>query len=321
VAYYLGIDGGGSKTTCAVGDEVAQLARATAGPSNFTRVGEARGRAALQQAIREACAAAGIAPTEVRRACIGVAGAGRKEVASAVCTIVAELVPGEIEVVGDMQIALAAAFGAGPGVIVIAGTGSIAYGRDAQGRTSRAGGWGFAISDEGSAHWTGRAAVSALLRTIDQISGSEKDNQDAAETTPLFRELKAAWKLRSLDEFVRTANFSPDFAALFPAILAAADAGDSLAQEVLVQAGGELARLAAIVIRRLLAEDHAHLPTIPMAIAGGVFKHSGKVREVFCHEVGKLDPRIELNPGVVEPVVGALQMARKARQQSLPHKG
>jgi glucosamine kinase len=319
VAYYLGIDGGGSKTTCAVGDESSLLSTATAGPSNITRVGEVRARESLHEAISQACAAAKIHPRQVQRACIGVAGAGRDEVASSVRKIVAEILPGEIKVVGDMQIALAAAFGAGPGVVVIAGTGSIAYGRDEQGRTARAGGWGFAISDEGSAHWIGRAAVTTLLRAIDQrISpgvGQEKDdqaanNQSAAEGSPLFRELKAAWSLHSLDEFVRTANSNPDFAALFPAILAAADAGDTLAQRVLAEAGRELAHLAGIVVRRLFAED-AGLPRVPLAMAGGVFKHSPRVREVFCHEVRKLNLRLAVNPQVVEPVAGALQIARQ----------
>ena len=151
MAYYLGIDGGGSKTRCAVGDESSLLATVSVGPSNITRVGEARARESLHQAIREACAGAGIEPAQLRRACIGAAGAGREEIANVVRGIVAEVIPGKIEIVGDMQIALEAAFGTGPGVIVIAGTGSIAYGRDADGRTARAGGWGFAVSYEGSA--------------------------------------------------------------------------------------------------------------------------------------------------------------------------
>jgi N-acetylglucosamine kinase-like BadF-type ATPase len=308
VAYYLGIDGGGSKTTCAVGDEVSLLAKVTAGPSNITRVGETRARETLQRVIGEACAAARIAPRQVQRACIGAAGAGREEAAGAVHDIVAEIIPGEIEVVGDMQIARAAAFGEGPGVIVISGTGSIAYGCDAQGRTARAGGRGFAISDEGSAHWIGAAAVSALLRVIDQ----SEDAQAAAEASLLFGEMQAAWGLRSLDELVRAANTSPHFARLFPATLAAADAGDDLAQRVLAQAGRELAQLAAIVLRRLFAEDedNANLPTALLAMAGGVFRHSPTVREVFRHEVRRFDPRLEVNPQIVEPVAGALLMAR-----------
>jgi N-acetylglucosamine kinase-like BadF-type ATPase len=311
VAYYLGIDGGGSKTTCAVGDEVSLLAKVTAGPCNITRVGETRAREALQKAIREACAAANIAPRQVRGACIGAAGAGREAIVGTVHNIVAELISGEIEVVGDMQIARAAAFGEGPGVIVIAGTGSIAYGRDARGRTARAGGWGYAISDEGSAHWIGCAAVSALLRVIDQ----SEDSQSTAEASLLFSEMKVAWRLGSLDELVRAANADSHFARLFPAVLAAADAGDTIAQRVLEQAGRELAQLAAIVVRRLFAEDlfsedNGTLPVPLLALAGGVFRHSPTVGEVFRHEVCKFDSRLEVNPQVVEPVAGALQMAR-----------
>lgn len=316
MAYYLGIDGGGSKTTCVVGDEVSLLAKVTAGPSNITRVGETRARDTLQKAIREACADANIAPQQVRRACIGAAGAGRADVADVVHGIVAEMIFGEIEVVGDMQVARAAAFGEGPGVIVIAGTGSMAYGCDAQGRTARAGGWGFAISDEGSAHWIGCAAVSALLRVIDQ----SEDSQSTAEASLLFGEITAAWRLGSLDELVRAANADSHFARLFPAVLAAADVGDTIAQRVLEQAGRELAQLAAIVVRRLFSEDlvaenpveenNGNLPAALLALAGGVFRHSSTVREVFRHEIRRLDPRLEVNPQTVEPVAGALQMAR-----------
>lgn len=310
MAYYLGIDGGGSKTTCAVGDDASELATVNAGPSNITRVGEARARESLHQAIRQACAAAKIDPRQVYRACIGAAGAGREEIVGAVREIVAELIPGEIEVVGDMQIALAAAFGAGPGVIVIAGTGSIGYGRDVQGRTARAGGWGFAISDEGSAHWIGRTAVSSLLRAVDQGVDDGKDAHAGGDASPLFRELKAAWNPHSFDEFVRTANSNPDFAALFPVVLRSADGGDAGAQRVLVDAGRELAQVAAIVARRLFAEDSASAPVVPLAMVGGVFRHSYKVREVFCEELHKLEPRAEVRAEVVEPVAGALQMAR-----------
>jgi glucosamine kinase len=309
VAYYLGIDGGGSKTTCVVGTELSLLAQAVAGPSNITRVGEVRARESLHQAIREACANAKIEPRQIERACIGVAGAGRAEVASVVRKILTELIAGEIEVVGDMEIALDAAFGTGPGVIVIAGTGSIAYGRNAQGASARAGGWGFAISDEGSAHWIGRSAVASVMRALDQ----EKEMQAGTESVLLFRELKAVWRLRSLNEFVQTANSNPDFAALFPVIVAAADGGDSLGQRVLEQASAELSRLAGIVIRRLFTGQDASSLAVWLSMAGGVFQHSNRVRECFCAEVRKMYPQASLNPQVVEPVAGALQMARQQK--------
>lgn len=320
MAYYLGVDGGGSKTTCAVGDEVSLLGSAVAGPSNITRVGELCARESLHAAIRQACATAKIDPRQLRRACIGAAGAGREEIARVVREIVAEAIAGEIEVVGDMEIALQAALGGGPGVIVIAGTGSIAYGRDARGRTARAGGWGFAISDEGSAHWIGRAAVAALLRAADQASSDGSSSGQASidrcltdsgaqEISPLFREMKSIWKLDSLERLVRTANSNPDFAELLPAVLAAADAGDEPARQVLAQAGRELAQLAGIVLWQLFPEQRS---AVPMAMVGGVFRHAAMIRELFYNQVHTAHPQVVLHPEVVEPVQGALQMARRA---------
>jgi N-acetylglucosamine kinase-like BadF-type ATPase len=319
VAYYLGIDGGGSKTRCAVGDESSVLAMVAAGPSNITRVGEVRARESLHQAIREACATAKIDPGQLQRACVGAAGAGREEIANIVRSIVAEVIPGEIEIVGDMQIALEAAFGTGPGVVVIAGTGSIAYGRDVTGRTARAGGWGFAISDEGSAHWIGRMAVSTLLRAVDERGDDRtknvlgKDARIEPEASLLFNELKAAWKLDSLEQLVRTANLTPDFAALFPAVLSAAGAGDVVAQRVLAQAGTELAQLARIVVGRFFPERLSSTSSVvPLAMVGGVFRHAPRVRELFYNEVRSVHPNVVLNPEVFEPVHGALQRARRA---------
>ena len=308
VAYYLGIDGGGSKTTCAIGDEGSLLGSAVTGPSNIIRVGEVRARESLHQAIRQACAAAKIDARQLHRTCVGVAGVASEEVANAVRALVAEVIPTEIEVVGDMQIALQAALGAEPGVVVIAGTGSIAYGRDAQGKTARAGGWGFAISDEGSAHWIGRTAVAALLRAADE-SGDERV---IPPSSPLFSETSRIWSVESFDQLARTANTNPDFAVLLPAVIAAANAGDEVARKVLTQSGKELAELAATVVRRLFPEYKVGDPTpIPLAMVGGVFRYSLMVREIFCDTLRKLAPRLEVNQNVVEPVAGALQIARK----------
>ena len=183
--YYLGIDGGGTKTTCAVGDDVHLLATAVSGPSNIVRVGGSQARESLLQGVQQACAAAGITPRQVAGTCVGGSGAAHPELAAVVRDCLSEVLSSPIDVVGDMQIALEAAFDTGPGVIVIAGTGSIAYGRDQQGRTVRAGGWGFAIGDEGSAHWIGRSAVNSLLRASDRIDGISE--------TPLAKALFKAW--------------------------------------------------------------------------------------------------------------------------------
>ncbi len=320
VSYYLGIDGGGTKTTCAAGDDRQVLATATAGPSNMVRVGEAKARESLHQAVRQACAAAGIDPREVAHTCVGGSGAARPELAAAVRRALTEILPVPITVVGDMEIALEAAFGAGPGVIVIAGTGSIAFGRNEQGRTVRAGGWGFAISDEGSAHWIGRAAVSALLRAAD-MTGRASDGGVTGENSRLEDAIFKAWGVTSLADLARAANSipPPDFAALFPPV-AAGD--DELAQQVLTQAGQELARLAVVVIHRLFGSPGAAFPevsvpvaAIKVAMTGGVFRHAPLVRQVFYSELRRLDGRAEVQPQIVEPVEGALRFARRMAAQ------
>jgi len=313
VPYYLGIDGGGTKTTCAVGDESQLLATATAGPSNIVRVGEAQARDSLHQCVRQACAAAGIAPAQVAHTCVGGSGAARPELAAIVRRAMAEIIPTPIDVVGDMQIALEAAFDAGPGVVVIAGTGSIAYGRDRQGHTARAGGWGFAVSDEGSAHWIGRAAVSAALRAADGV-GEDPQRRGALQESPCIAVVLKAWGVNSFADLARAANSipPPDFAALFPAVCACHD--DS-ALQLLAHAGEQLASLAAIVIRRLFpAADGAF---VPVAMTGGVFRHAPLVVQVFYNKLRRLDLRVEINPQVVEPVEGALRMARRAAAKVL----
>ncbi len=301
--YYLGIDGGGTKTTCAVGDETRLLASATAGPSNIVRVGESQTRESLLRSVRQACAAAGITPEEVARTCVGGSGAARPELAELVRHILAEILSTPVEVVGDMQTALQAAFNRGPGVIVIAGTGSIAYGRDRNGRTLRAGGWGFAIGDEGSAHWIGRQAVSAVLQESDR-----REPSDELIAGSLVKGLYKVWGVNSLLDLARAANSipPPDFAALFPAV---AGSTDEIARQVLRNAGGKLAEVAAVVIRRLFKKEES---IVPVAMTGGVFRHAEIVRQVFYNELRKLDPRAEVNPQVVDPVDGALQIARRA---------
>ncbi|HEY6369935.1 MAG TPA: BadF/BadG/BcrA/BcrD ATPase family protein [Candidatus Sulfotelmatobacter sp.] len=312
MSYFLGIDGGGTKTTCAVGDESHLLATATAGPSNIVRAGEVQARESLQQSVRQACAATGITPEQVVRTCVGGSGAARPELADVVRRSLAEILTTPIDVVGDMQIALEAAFDAGPGVIVIAGTGSIAYGRDPQGATVRAGGWGFAIGDEGSAHWIGRAAVNAVLRAADPRDGRPESKPDS----PLSAALLKAWGVTSLADLARAANSipPPDFAALFPAVAANSD---DLATPVLTRAGKELAAVAAVVIRHLFAKGHG--ASVPVAMTGGVFRHAPLVRQVFYNELRAFDPRVEVNPQVVEAVEGALRMARRAASQKMGH--
>jgi N-acetylglucosamine kinase-like BadF-type ATPase len=325
VPYYLGIDGGATKTVCAVGDDSTLLATATTGSSNIVRVGEAQARESLQRAIVQACAAAGIVPEDVAGTCIGAAGAARPNTAKLVRRAVAEIVSSPLEIVGDMQIALEAAFPGRPGVVVSAGSGSIVFGRDQHGRTARSGGWGYAVSDEGSAFWIGRAAVASALRAL------EANQWNASTIPPAFAvALLKAWGASSLDDVVRIANSSPppDFAALLPEVLGAPD---ECTLPILTQAGRELARLAAVVIERLFgtavqdtavsAKASFTQPPVPVAMAGGVFRHAALVREAFYNEIRVLEPRAEVRAAIVDPVQGALFLARKLAGKSFRAQG
>ena len=298
MAYFLGIDGGGSKTSCVVGDENSVLGSSVAGGSNIVRGGEDSARQALHEAIRQACVAASTNPSQIKRTCAGLAGAARPEVRETAHRLIAEIITGEIEVIGDMEIALEAAFGDGPGVMVTAGTGSIAYGRNAEGKTARAGGWGFAISDEGSGYWIGKTAVATAVREGEQT-----------QDTCLLKAIAKSWGVSSHHQVVVTANGipAPDFAALFPVVLKAAEKQNKQAREVLTQAAKELVALAEDVINQVFSDAKS----VPVAMSGGVFAHSSQVREVFYNRLSKEYPNVRLIEDVIEPVQGALHRARK----------
>jgi len=272
VAIFLGVDGGGTKTTCVVGNEDSLLATATAGGSNVVRLGEEQARKSLHEAIHRACEAARIELSAVQRISVGMAGAGRPQIGDVVRRMVAEIFPGNVLIAGDMVIALEAAFGEGPGIV--------------------------AISDEGSAHWIGRSAVVAVMKAHDEGSGSS-----------LFKVISQAWDVTTLGDLVRAANATPapNFAELFAPILAAAEAGDLSARTVLTQAGAELAGLAKTVISRIFEET----PDVRVAMSGGVFRNSALVRQVFYNSLRSEYPSAAVASTMVEPVKGALEIARR----------
>jgi N-acetylglucosamine kinase-like BadF-type ATPase len=298
---FLGIDGGGTTTTCVVGDELRVLAKATAGGSSVVRLGEAIARNHLQDAVRAACSEAGVPVAEIQRVCAGVAGASAPAIRSAIRDVLISILAlpaGQIQVVGDMEVALENALGEVPGLVVMAGTGSIAFGRNQLGETARAGGWGWAISDEGSGHWIGRTAVAAVVRAHD-------NGQATALTRAVFR----TWGVDTLSDAVEVANASPgpDYAKLFPTVLAAAQVADALARQVLAEAGRELAALASTVIRRLWGPGQQ----VRVAIGGSVFRHSGSVRQAFVSHLRGEHPEACVSFGMVNPAEGALSLARK----------
>jgi N-acetylglucosamine kinase-like BadF-type ATPase len=297
VAYFLAIDGGGTKTECVIGDEQRVLGSAVGSTIKIKKVGNKTAADALRSAINQACTQASVRPDQFSRTCIGLAGSSIPEVSQWTRATLRELVSGEVILVNDTLIAHHAAFGRGPGVLVIAGTGSNVLGINDRGESARAGGWGPIISDEGSGFWIGRTAVAQSMRA-----------HDAGRSTELLSAITRAWGLGTREEIVAMANSNPppDFAALLPAVLHCADAGDALAREILSSAANELAQLARIVVRKLWNGDGK----IHIALTGGVFAHSAQIRQMFSNAIRVERAGIEVNPEPVHPVMGALAMAR-----------
>ena len=121
--------------------------------------------------------------------------------------------------------------------------------------------------------------------------------------------LMKSWRVETIEQLVPAANATPppDFAVLFPAVLSLADSGDRIARDVLTQAGTQLANLAGILLRRLFPDSGA----VPVAMSGGVFGSSALVRQVFYNSLHSGRPDVVINPTVIEPVRGALELARK----------
>lgn len=303
MAYFLGVDAGGTKSDCALGDEKSVLAQLRGGSVKLQRVGEAAARETLHGLLRQLCDAAQVSPREVVRTCIGAAGASDPRVVALLTAMCSEVVGGEVAVVPDFVIAHEAAFSGTPGIVVISGTGSIAYGRNARGETARAGGWGPIVSDEGSSEWVGRRAVAAAVRA-----------HDTGQNTALTRAILQAWQIATREDLVRMANAlpRPDFAGLYQSVLAAATAGDALASEVLMAAATELASLTKIVLRRLWPGRQA----VRVCTAGGVFTSSQLVRRVFNNALRAERPDVAVSFGHVHPVAGALAMARRSQSNA-----
>jgi len=292
---YLGIDAGGTKTDCALSNGAELLGQATGQSCKLARVSRAKARENLQSVIRDACASARVLPRDVQHVCIGMAGASIPEAVSWAQETVREIIPGATSyVAGDHIIAHRAAFGTSQGVLVISGTGSIAFGRNPGGETARAGGWGPNVSDEGSAYWVGREAVIAALRAYDL--------GDSNELLPIVAH---AWNVAP-EDVIRLANASePQFAELAPPIAAAAEKGQASARDITDRAGQALALLGCAVIRRLWPKG----AVVPVALGGGVLQGSSVIRQAFKEAMRVKYPEAAVSFAFVRPVLGALEIA------------
>jgi N-acetylglucosamine kinase-like BadF-type ATPase len=291
---FLGVDGGQSSTTAVIGDETGRvLGRGEAGPCNHVGAELGRGKliAAVTESVGAAARAAGLGDgLEFAAACFGMSGGPEDK-----RDIIASLVRTErLEVTTDARIALLGGTGGVPGIIVIAGTGSIAYGRDRAGRTVRAGGWGYIFGDEGSGFDLVRQALRAALRHA----------EGWGPATSLGERLRNATGASTPNELLHwfyTREYPRDRVAGYaPLVDEAAMAGDAVARSLLQQAAQQLATLAGSVRSQLFQPDEA----IYVATIGGVF-HSRMLAEWFRILV-ELEPGVTVGPPRYEPACGAL---------------
>ena len=299
--YFLGVDGGQSSTTAIIGDESGRvLGIGRGGPCNH--VGASEGRAkfvnAIHASVRAACSEAGLEAGTVRfvSACLGFSGGPADKQA-----ILGEILASDrILVTGDATIALSGALAGEPGIVIIAGTGSIAFGRNAQGRTARAGGWGYLFGDEGGGFWIVREALRAALRC----------EEGWGSPTALRAMLLDSTGARNINDLMHRC-YTPEFprprvASLSLLVNTAAENGDPMARKIFSEAASELALLARAVGSQLFdPQDSARC-----AYSGGVF-HSRILRARFRDALER-EPGLVATPPVHDPATGALLEAYRA---------
>ena len=302
----LGIDSGGSHTAVVVGDRHGRVLARAEGPGSAMRPGGAERSAAviLDVARRAATQAHATLPATV--ALIGAAGAGRAPEQEALATAVLSAgVAARVDVRGDVEIGLAAAFGDGPGVLINAGTGSIAYARSPDGRLHRAGGHGWQLGDEGGGYWLGRRALAAAARAQDGLE----------ESSTLLERLLVALGLETFDDLIRwTATATPaQVAALAPHVLNAAREGETVAQRAVDEAATELAQLVRILTRHFPGSD-----PIRVATTGGLLRAGTPLLAALRARLGAEIPRARLADigGSVDAPVGALRLAAQLLEES-----
>lgn len=304
---YLAIDAGGTKTDYLLADEHEEIARVRGGCIKRMRVDADTAAANLDAALRELSAGGRRTLAGVSRTCVGTAGDTVPLVVDWLRETLPTHVGGELVVVGDVEIALDAAFQGGPGVLVLAGTGSNVAGRRPDGTLLGAGGWGPLLADQGSANRIGLRGLRAGFLA-----------KDEGRTTRLLPEAMGFWQLGSESELIAYGNSvpPPDFSKLATTVHRCAREGDSLAGEVLRQEGQELGYLVRLVLRRLLQKLPEEMASpLPggwpaIAFAGSVMEHVTAVREALLEEVHLEFPSVQGLPGVVDPLQGALWRAR-----------
>jgi N-acetylglucosamine kinase-like BadF-type ATPase len=300
-SYFLGFDGGGTKTDCYLVDASGNvLHHATAGPSNPLRAGYAKAWFTLSDAADFVLERQHLKASDIRGICAGIGGAGRETVARRIATFLERAFPeATVQVTTDLAITLDAAVGdsKAEGIILVVGTGSAAFGRDAKGKTARAGGRGPWFSDEGSAFDIGRRALAAVVRA------DESRGPQTALSGKMLTWLGCNEWTRVLDWVIK----NPDdvFPRIFPLVAELGDKGDAVACEILNTAAESLAQLATSVIQKLDMQNR----DIVVAKSGGTIGRSTFFDAAIDADLTRLAPRAKIVALQMKPAEAAARMA------------
>jgi N-acetylglucosamine kinase-like BadF-type ATPase len=296
--YVLGLDAGGTKTVCLLADDRAQVvSRSRGAGANLQAAGELEVEKVLHTVMDEALADRNIVPSAI---CLGIAGVDREDDAAVIVGIMRRIgYKARFRVVNDALIALVAGAGDEPGVVIIAGTGSIAYGRNARGEAARAGGWGYVLGDEGSGYWIGRHALRAVVRAAD----------GRGRPTGLTPRILAHFEVTRPEALVREVyhrNLKPSaVAGIARHVQEACAENDAVAHAILDAGARELVASAGSVIRQLDMADES----FPIFLAGGIFQAVPWLAAELTRRLPELAPRCRVGLLEREPALGAVHLA------------
>jgi len=304
----LGLDGGGTQTRAAFScDNRPVVGQGISGACNLAAVPLAEALSAAREAAEAALREASVEAADVQAICAGVAGTSFEKRRVAFAAGLQETFPNaRISVLPDYAIALTGATNGQPGVIVIAGTGSAAYGENVAGESHRAGAYGYLIDDAGSGYGVGRAALAAALRVAD----------GTGEATTLTERILTALGLTALSEIV-PGVYGGEISRVVIASLArvvseaASQDSDSVAQALLMRAGGALAHLTHGVTRRLFDDDTQPITVSPI---GGLWNAGEALTDVFTRSLRRFAPTAIFAPPLQPPVKGAMLRAQQMLQ-------